>query len=120
MEARNRIEGRDKSNKGEEGGKEKKKAKETIDQETNEYTNSPRKKMGWGGSANPMDRETRDDNTPMQEADGDVEMTPSEVGTEDHDLRDIVEREWIDLLNILEKWKRQGVDNVPTEKLERI
>jgi hypothetical protein len=29
-------------------------------------------------------------------------MTPSEVGTEDPDIRDIVEREGIDLLNILE------------------
>jgi hypothetical protein len=31
-----------------------------------------------------------------------------------------VEREGIDLTNILEKWKRQGVDNVPTEQLDRI
>jgi hypothetical protein len=31
-----------------------------------------------------------------------------------------VEREGIDLLNILEQWKRQGVDNVPTEKLDHI
>lgn len=41
-------------------------------------------------------------NTPMQEVDEDSKMTPSEVGTEDLDLRDIVEREGIDLLNILE------------------
>jgi hypothetical protein len=31
-----------------------------------------------------------------------------------------VEREGIDLPNILEQWKRQGVDNVPVEQLERI
>jgi hypothetical protein len=61
-----------------------------------------------------MDGETRDDNTPMKEAKGDAEMTPSEVGTKDPDLIDLVEREGIDLLNILEKWKRQRVDNVPT------
>jgi hypothetical protein len=47
-------------------------------------------------------------------------MTPSEVGIEDPDLRDIVEREGIDLLNILDQWKRQGVDNVPVEQLDRI
>ena len=47
-------------------------------------------------------------------------MTPSEVGMEDLDLKDIVEREGIDLPNILEQWKRQGVDNVPTEQLDRI
>jgi hypothetical protein len=46
------------------------------------------------------------DNTPMQEAEGDAEMTPSEVGTEDPDLRDLVEREGIDIPNILEQWKR--------------
>jgi hypothetical protein len=67
-----------------------------------------------------MEGEIRDDNTPMQEADGDAEMTPSEVGTEDPDLRDLVEREGIDLTNILEQWKKQGVENVPTEQLDRI
>jgi hypothetical protein len=39
---------------------------------------------------------------------------------EDPNLRDIVEREGIDLSNILEQWKRQGVDNVPAEQLDRI
>jgi hypothetical protein len=47
-------------------------------------------------------------------------MNLSEEGIEDPDLKDIVEREGIDLLNILEQWKRQGVDNVPAEKLDRI
>jgi hypothetical protein len=41
-------------------------------------------------------------------------MTPSEVGTEDSELIDHVEREGINITNILEQWKRQGVDNVPT------
>jgi hypothetical protein len=67
-----------------------------------------------------MDGETKEDNTAMQDAEGDAEMTPSEVGTEYPDLRDLVEREGIDLPHILEQWKRQGVDNVPTEKLDRI
>jgi hypothetical protein len=71
--------------------------------------------MEQGGNATPKDGETRDANTPMQEADEDEEMTPSEVGTKDPDLRDIVEREGIDLLNILEQWKRHGIDNVPVE-----
>jgi hypothetical protein len=118
--AKTRTEGWDKTNKGEEGGKEKAKAKEAKEQATNENTNSPSNKMEQGGSATPMDGETRDANTPMQEADGDAEMTPSEVGTEDPDLKDIVEREGIDLLNILEQWKRQGVDNVPAEQPDRI
>jgi hypothetical protein len=61
-----------------------------------------------------------DANTPMQEASEDSEMTPSEVGMKDLDLRDIVEREGIDLSNILEQWKKQGVDNVPAEQLDRI
>jgi hypothetical protein len=56
----------------------------------------------------------------MQEVDGYSQMTPSEVGTEDRYLRDIMEREGIDLLNILEQWKRQGVDNVPVEELDCI
>jgi hypothetical protein len=67
-----------------------------------------------------MDGKIRDDNTPMQEVEGDAEMTPSKVGTEYPDLKDLVEREGIDLPEILEQWKRQGVDNVPTEKLDCI
>ena len=47
-------------------------------------------------------------------------MTPSEEGTKDTDLRDIVEREGIDLSNIVEQWKKQGVDNVIVEQLDRI
>jgi hypothetical protein len=42
----------------------------------------------------------------MQEGDGDSEMTPSDIGTEDPYLRDIVEKEGIDLQNILEQWKK--------------
>jgi len=59
-------------------------------------------------------------NTPMQEVDGDSKMTPSEVGTKDLDLRDIMEREGIVLLNILEQWKKQGFDNIPTDQLDHI
>jgi hypothetical protein len=47
-------------------------------------------------------------------------MTPSKFGTEDPDLRDLVEGEGIDLLHILEQWKRKGVDNVPIEQLDHI
>jgi hypothetical protein len=47
-------------------------------------------------------------------------MTPSEVGMEDLDIKDIVEREGIYLPNILEQWKNQGVDNVPVEQLDCI
>jgi hypothetical protein len=47
-------------------------------------------------------------------------MTPRDLGMEDLDLRDIVEREGIYLPNILEQWKRQGVDNVPAAQLDHI
>jgi hypothetical protein len=69
---------------------------------------------GSTGDRNP------DINTPMQEGDGDSEMTPSEVGMEDPDLRDIVEREGIDLQNILDQWKKQGMETIPSDQLDRI
>ena len=47
-------------------------------------------------------------------------MTPSVVDMGYPDLRDIVEREGIDLLNILEQWKKKGVDNVLAKQLDRI
>jgi hypothetical protein len=96
-----RTEGCEKTYKGEEGGKEKAKCKEAKDQATNQNTNNPSNKMEQGGTTTPMDVETRDANTLMQEADRDTKMTPSEVGTEDPDLRYFVEREGIYLLNIL-------------------
>jgi hypothetical protein len=85
--ARTRMEGRDKTNKGEEGGKEKEKSKEAKEQAPNENTNIPSNNMEQGDSATPMEGETRDSNTPMHEANGDAEMTPSEVGMEESDLR---------------------------------
>jgi hypothetical protein len=99
------MEGRDKNNKGAENEKDSTKAQETREQATNEPTNEPSNKKEQGSSATPMDAEIRDDNTPMQEAEGDVEMTPIEVGTEDLDLRCLMESEGIDFLNILEQWK---------------
>ena len=85
LEAKNRKKWWDKTNKGEEGGKEKEKSKKAREQATNEKKYSPSNNMEKGGSTTLMDGETRDSNTPMQEADKDVEMTPSEVGTEDLD-----------------------------------
>jgi hypothetical protein len=67
------------------------------------------------------DRNT-DTNSPMQEGDGDFEMTPNEVRIEDPYLRDIVEREGINLRNIMEQCKKQGMDTVgsiPKRKARR-
>jgi hypothetical protein len=72
------------------------------EQATEENIDIPGNKREQGSSASPMEGGIEDTNTPMQEVDGDSEMTPIEVGTKDPDLRDIVEREGIDLPNILE------------------
>jgi hypothetical protein len=96
------------------------KSREASEKETHENTDNPSNKGEQGGGASPMEGGNEDANTPMQEVDEDSKMTTSEVGTKDPDLRYIVEREGIDLLNILEQWKRQGVDNVPAEQLDRI
>jgi len=96
------------------------KSQESREYATNEPINRPSNKKKQVSGATPMDGETRDDNTPMKEAEGDAEMTLSEVGTKYPDLWDFVEREVIYLLNILEQWKRRGVDNIPTKQLDRI
>jgi hypothetical protein len=115
-----RPEGRDKANQGEERGKEKTKARVAREHATQENIDIPGNKREQGGSPSPMEGGIEDANTTMQEAEGYSEMTPSEVGMEDPDLRDIMEREGIDLPNILEQRKKQGVDNVPAEQLDRI
>jgi hypothetical protein len=114
------MEGWEKTNKGVEDDKETEKSQEVREQTTNDPTDRPSNQKEQGSCATLVDGGIRDDNTPMQEAEGDAEMTPSEVSTEDPELRDLVEREGIDLTNILEQWKRQGVGSVPTEKLDCI
>jgi hypothetical protein len=100
------MEGRDKTNKRAEDERDSEKSQEVREKATKDPTDRPSNKMTQGSCATPMDGETNDDNTSMQDAEGDAEMTPREVGTKDPDLRDLVEREGIDLPNILEQWKR--------------
>jgi hypothetical protein len=109
-----------KSKTGGRGGTKRKKERETNEQEANKTTESQNSQGNHGHNKSTIEEGVGDTNTPMQEVDDDSEMTPSEVGTEDPDLRDIVEREGIDLPNILEQWKKQGVDNIPMEQLDRI
>jgi hypothetical protein len=114
------LDRRDQTNKGVEDENDLVKSQEVREQATKEPTDRPSNKTAQGSCATPMNGEIKDDNTTMKDAKGDAEMTLSEVGTEDLDLRDLVEREGIDLSNILEQWKRQGVDNVPIKQLDRI
>jgi hypothetical protein len=86
-ETQNKTEGREKTNKGTENEKESKKSQEIREQAINEPTNRPSNKKEQGSYATPMDGEIIDDNTPMQEAEGDAEMTPREVGTEDPNIK---------------------------------
>jgi hypothetical protein len=120
QETRNKMDGRDQTNKGAEDESDSVKSQEVKKKATKEPIDQPCNKTAQGSCATSMDGEIKDDNTVMQDAEGDAEITPSKVGTKDPDLRDLVEREGIDLPNILEQWKRQGVDNVPTEKLDHI
>jgi hypothetical protein len=106
QETQNKMEGRDQTNKGTTDENDLAKVQEVRDQATKEPTHRPNNTIAQGSCATPMDGEIKDDNTAMQDAEGDAEMTLSEVGTEDPDLRDLVEREGIDLPNILEQWKR--------------
>lgn len=47
-------------------------------------------------------------------------MTLSEVGTEDHDLQEILERENLDLGKFLEQGTTKGVDSLPQEEFDRV
>lgn len=120
QETRNTMEGRDQTNKGTAEEKDSEKVLEVKDQAIKEPTQQPNITTAHGSCTTPMDGETKENNTAMQDAEGDAEMTLSEVGTEDPDLRDLVEREGIDLPHILEQWKKKGVDSVPIEQLDRI
>ena len=94
------------TNQGEEGGKEKTKDRVVREQATQDNTDIPSNKREQGGSASPIEGAMKDSNSLIKEAYRYSEMTPIEVGTEDPNLIDIMEREGIGLPNILEQWKR--------------
>lgn len=50
----------------------------------------------------------------------DQEMTPSEVGMEDHELQEILERENLDLEKFLEQGTNRGVGSRPQEEFDRV
>lgn len=54
------------------------------------------------------------------ELDRDQELTPSEVGTEDHELQDILEREHLDLEKFLEQGTTKGMDSPPQEEFNKV
>ena len=54
------------------------------------------------------------------EISNDHEMTPSEVGTEDHELQEILDRENLDLELFLEQGNNKGVDSLPKEDYDRV
>lgn len=47
-------------------------------------------------------------------------MTPSEVGIEDHELQDILDREHLDLKKFLEQGTTKGMDSLPQEEFNRV
>ena len=51
---------------------------------------------------------------------GDSEMAPSEVSTKDPDLQEIVEREGMDLKNMVDKWRKKGLEEILVEQVDMI
>jgi hypothetical protein len=119
-ETKNSFEGLGNQTQVRETGQDRQGEREQEEKETNKTMEQQNLQETVGNDKVSTGEGSRDPNTPMHEGDGDSEMTPSEVGTEDPDLRDIVEREGIDLQNILEQWKKQGMDNIPSEQLDHI
>ena len=51
---------------------------------------------------------------------GDAEMKMSEADTEDLELKDILDREGMDLISMVEQWKELGVEHALEEQINRI
>ena len=68
----------------------------------------------------PENNKLKEDLPSFMELGRDHEMTPSEVGIEDHELQDILERENLDLENFLEQGTTKGVDSIPQEEFDRV
>lgn len=52
--------------------------------------------------------------------DRDQKMTSSEVGTKEHELHDILDKEHLDLENFLEHGTTKGMDSLPQEEFNRV
>jgi hypothetical protein len=68
----------------------------------------------------PENNQQKDDLPSIMEISRDHEMTPSEAGTEDHELQEILERENLDLENFWNKGITKGVDSLPKEEYDRV
>ena len=68
----------------------------------------------------PGKRQQQEDHSSTMELDRDQEMTPSKVGTKDHELQDILERGHLDLENFLEEGTTKGVDSLTQYEFERV
>lgn len=68
----------------------------------------------------PENNKLKEDRLGTMELDRHHEMTPSEVGMEDHDLQEILERENLDLEKFLEQGTTKGVDSLPQEEFDRL
>lgn len=62
----------------------------------------------------------KDDMPSIMELSRDHEMTPSEAGTEDHELQEILERENLDLEKFMEQGITKGVDSLPKEEFATV
>lgn len=68
----------------------------------------------------PENNKLKEDFPSNMELGRDHEMTPSEVGTEYHELQEILERENLDLEKFLEQGTTKGVDSLPQEEFDRV
>lgn len=62
----------------------------------------------------------KEDQPSTMELDRGQEMTSSEVGTEEHELQDIMEREHLDLEKLLEEGTTKGVYSLPQEEFNSV
>lgn len=62
----------------------------------------------------------KDDLPSIMEISRNHEITPSEAGTEDHELQEILVRENIDLEKFMEQGMTKGMDSLPKEAYDRV
>lgn len=56
----------------------------------------------------------------IEGVDEDSEMLTSEIGREGMELNDILEQEGVDLPNMVENWKKKGMEHISEEEVKRI
>lgn len=91
--------------------------KDTSDKET-EQAEQPQHQEKGKNTEIPSTEVQMQDRT--EESDYETEMDTSEIGSEDQELNETLVMEGLDLSALVDKWRKEGIENAPEEEISKV